>query len=225
MVRLTLIPKGVRTQPPATAEQIAAVAKRLGRSVPLPLSELWATSDGLASPEGAVVYSTEDLPERNETLEVEKYAPGYVAVGDDGGGRALLMVSSGDSAVWVDMGSMDPSTGVELTPPWLEWLEAGLPLQDAEAEREEPTHVDVYLEKKPEGGLRTLVLINKVLALDLGAKELLAAANQAPARLQRAAPFGKSLVRARKINAVEDCVRLRFVDSPRYVVDEHEREH
>ena len=146
MVR-SRIPRDVRTQPAATEEQAASAVEQLGRPVPSPLSELWATSNGLATKSGAVVYSTDDVSERNKTLEVEEYAPGYVAVGDDSGGRALLMATTGNHAVWVDMGTMDPSRGVELALPWKEWLESGLPLPEDDDEREEPAHVDVYLER------------------------------------------------------------------------------
>lgn len=37
------------------------------------------------------LYQIDEIYERNEELETGKYAPGYVAIGDDGGDAVFLM--------------------------------------------------------------------------------------------------------------------------------------
>lgn len=41
--------------------------------------------DGFSIDGGLIIYVTEDLVERNETLEVAEYATGYISIGDDVG--------------------------------------------------------------------------------------------------------------------------------------------
>jgi hypothetical protein len=41
------------------------------------------------------IYGPHSLAERNTTYEVAEYAPGWVLIGDDGGGHGLLMRASG----------------------------------------------------------------------------------------------------------------------------------
>lgn len=60
------------------------------------LAELWRTCPGgLLLDDGTTVYGPDDLAERNETFEVAEYAPGWVLVGDDGGGSGYLMRQPG----------------------------------------------------------------------------------------------------------------------------------
>lgn len=55
------------------------------------VAELWQTTPGLMLPDGITVYGPDDIGERNETYEVDEYAHGWSLVGDDSGGRGLLM--------------------------------------------------------------------------------------------------------------------------------------
>lgn len=59
------------------------------------MAELWRSCAGFVAPDGTAVYGPADLEERNETFEVARYAPGWVLVGDDSGGRGLLMRATG----------------------------------------------------------------------------------------------------------------------------------
>ena len=76
-----------------------------------------------------LLYSTDDLAERNETFEVREYAPGHLAIGDDSGGRSILIGLDGSRAVYlVDQGSMDPDDFIEISPDFSEWLDQGAEL-------------------------------------------------------------------------------------------------
>ncbi|MCY7713151.1 SMI1/KNR4 family protein [Bacillus altitudinis] len=80
------------------------------------------------SVEGDVLlYGTEEIVERNATWEVHHYASGYVAIGDDGGGRVLLMrQAEEEKKVWiVDAGVMDPQHAELVAEDLLSWVSHG----------------------------------------------------------------------------------------------------
>jgi hypothetical protein len=41
--------------------------------------------------DGVLLYSVEDLVERNSVYETKVYCPGHIAIGDDSGGRAFVI--------------------------------------------------------------------------------------------------------------------------------------
>ncbi|MFL1382392.1 DUF4303 domain-containing protein [Nocardiopsis protaetiae] len=102
------------------------------------VAEVWRTTPGLYLPDGTAVYGPHSLAERNTTFEVAAYAPGWVLVGDDGGGRGLLMRAPGpdfdpaagrESAqvLLLDLGALCPGVAEEgefLTDDLVGWLAA-----------------------------------------------------------------------------------------------------
>lgn len=97
-------------------------------------------SDGLYTDEGVLIYGAEQIAERNQTWETELYAEGYVAVGDDSGGKVLIMLAeAGAKDVWiVDGGSMSPDDGMHVTDHFIRWVNEGLEL----GEPEEDEYID-----------------------------------------------------------------------------------
>jgi hypothetical protein len=88
------------------------------------LLDLYALSDGFSADDGATVYEAAAIAERNDTFEVGRYAPGYLLIGDDSGGRGfLLAVDDPQSPVYVsDLGDLHPP-GFEIAAPSMEsWL-------------------------------------------------------------------------------------------------------
>lgn len=79
-------------------------------AVPQHLRALYLQTDGFVTPQGQVVYSVEDLCERNRTYEVPTYCPTYILIGDDSGGRGyLLSLDSADLKVYSSsLGDMGP---------------------------------------------------------------------------------------------------------------------
>jgi hypothetical protein len=73
------------------------------------------------------LYMAEDLIERNETYETKQYAPGFINIGDNGGGEAfLLSLSDPDAEVSiVDHGSMDPELRRLVHKSFGEWRASG----------------------------------------------------------------------------------------------------
>jgi|GEM_PF-1880560 len=70
-----------------------------------------------------LLYGQSDLPERNETFEIQTYLPGWVAIGDDGDGTAILMRLDGSSSVYRcghgAIGSLDPELVSDSFAGWL----------------------------------------------------------------------------------------------------------
>ncbi|MEU3568049.1 hypothetical protein AB0E96_06400 [Kitasatospora sp. NPDC036755] len=99
--------------PGSTAAAPADVARaraELEPGLPAPLAALWKVTDGLMTDAGVTVYPAGCIGERNATYDVAQYAPGFVLIGDDSGGRGFLL-RAGDprSAVYSsDLGDLGP---------------------------------------------------------------------------------------------------------------------
>lgn len=104
-------------QPPSTASHITHVCTALGLS-----AEAWPVlfwqqrSDGAMLEDQVQIYAAADIEERNHTYEVARYFPGWVAVGDDSGGRLLLAARQGGEGLWL----VDAGAG---TLDWADWFE------------------------------------------------------------------------------------------------------
>lgn len=70
-----------------------------------------------------LLYGQSDFVERNETFEIQQYLPNWVAIGDDGGGVAILMRMDGSSSVYCcghgAIGSSDPKLVADSFAAWL----------------------------------------------------------------------------------------------------------
>ncbi|MFJ8627963.1 hypothetical protein ACIRD3_34705 [Kitasatospora sp. NPDC093550] len=88
---------------------------------------LWQVTDGLMTEAGVTVYSSGCIGERNATYEVARYAPGFVLVGDDSGGRGfLLRADDPASAVFSsDLGDLGPEDFEVESADFASWI-AGL---------------------------------------------------------------------------------------------------
>jgi hypothetical protein len=77
-----------------------------------------------------LLYPLDYVIERNETFETKIYCPGYIAIGDDSGGRAFV-ISLGDpecNLFVVDLGSMDPDDFDPMNTTLDPWVEAKCPV-------------------------------------------------------------------------------------------------
>lgn len=79
---------------PATASVIAAVEQQTGRELPVSLRELLSESNGFEGFIGEhyfALWSTEQIVAFNQAAEVDKYAPGLLLIGSDGGGENFAL--------------------------------------------------------------------------------------------------------------------------------------
>ena len=108
-----------------------------------------------------LLYSRDDLPERNETFEIQTYLPEFVLIADDSGGRGILLRRSKESAVYIaDLGGLQPDDLVELATSFSKWQESGFKLPK-EKEHFLPLVEDIYVDGVPD--LKRLFAIKKLL--------------------------------------------------------------
>lgn len=92
---------------PASAPEIRAVCDELGLAHHAWLTAFWAQHNGAMLNDRVLIYATDFIGERNETYEVGSNFPEYVSIGDDSGGRLILMPISGDMSFHL-IGAGDP---------------------------------------------------------------------------------------------------------------------
>jgi hypothetical protein len=86
--------------------------------------------------DGLLLYDAECIIERNDTMGVQEYVTDFLAVGDDSGGR-LVVVRFDDPLArpfLIGAGALVPNMPPSLLKPlsssWAEWERAGFPLPD-----------------------------------------------------------------------------------------------
>lgn len=100
------------------------------------VAELWRQSPGLTLDDGTTMYAPDEIAERNTTFQVAVYAPGWVLIGDDSGGRGYLMRHgppefnpatgrTGAEVFILDLGALTPDIAAEaefVTDDLIGWL-------------------------------------------------------------------------------------------------------
>lgn len=85
-----------------------------------------------------LLYGAKDIEERNKTYEVQAYMPGWIAIGDDSGGQAILMKLDGSHGVYLcdhgALGSLDPEVVADS---FSKWLEGSCPIPGHDDEEDE----------------------------------------------------------------------------------------
>lgn len=123
---------GMDTYPPASETVVLDLEQRLGQPLPTEYRQFLRLTNGASLAGGLLLYNTGEIEERNATWQVAAYAPGYLAIGDTGGGEAILLqLNSGDSRLFiVGTGSMAPEMARELAPSLEQWLVGGCELPE-----------------------------------------------------------------------------------------------
>ncbi len=121
---------GERPRDSAREADVQAAESRLGGRFPAPYRAFLHRSDGHQSHDRIVLYALHELDERNETFNVMEFFPNYFAVGDDSGGRLVLLRKGDESAQpWlVGAGALMPDDGRAMGTSWEQWEAAGFPL-------------------------------------------------------------------------------------------------
>ncbi|MEK4792019.1 SMI1/KNR4 family protein [Bacillus sp. FSL W8-0645] len=126
MVDLPQIP-GLIINNPETDINIKKAESQLNMVLPDAYKNLLKQTNGCSIGGDVLLYGTEDITERNATWEVQRYAGGYIAIGDDGGGQVFLMrQTKEEKLVWVvDAGVMVPQHAELITEDLLTWMSEG----------------------------------------------------------------------------------------------------
>jgi hypothetical protein len=200
----------------ATNDDLQTMIAQIGASLPIAYLQLLQLSNGLQFDNGAAIYKSSQVLERNETNEVSRRAPTNVAIGDDGGGRLILIekTPAATSRVLVvgsgSLGLLSP----EIVGDTIEvWVEGGCPTRLKDDDDDFPEYVDVYLVAMPSGGAKSLISIKSELGMDMGLGELTKGIKELPFRVLERVPYGKYLKRSRKVNErFGRCVELRDIE-------------
>jgi hypothetical protein len=110
----------------ATPAELVRAQAETALSFPAPLVALWKVRDGLLTEAGIAVYSAGCIGERNTTYEVAQYAPGFVLIGDDSGGRGFLLRADdpGSAVFSSDLGDLDPADFDVESMDFASWIES-----------------------------------------------------------------------------------------------------
>lgn len=105
---------------------IESIEKYFGRKLPNSYREFIGTHK-IEIYGGVYLYLPESIIERNECYETKKYAPGYINIGDNGGGEAFIIkLNEDDPAVSiVGHGSMDPRFKEVICKSFSSWQASG----------------------------------------------------------------------------------------------------
>jgi hypothetical protein len=193
---------------------ISRGAALLVDQLPAEYLQLLELANGVNLASGCVVYAAEDLVERNETIEMAKYLPDCVAIGDDSGGTALVLHKGRASPVMkIAMGALGSVQPVEIAADIEHWVECGFAVEtgaDQDAQHM-AFFADLFLDTVPGGKLTSLITIKKELGLEISIAELKALAQNLPARIAKNVPSGKYGVRCAALNSkLGQCVSLRM---------------
>jgi penicillin V acylase-like amidase (Ntn superfamily) len=82
---------------PASAAEIRAACDELGLAQHAWLTGFWALCNGAMLNDRVQIYATDFIAERNQTYDIATSFPEHVSVGDDSGGRLILMPKSGET--------------------------------------------------------------------------------------------------------------------------------
>lgn len=119
-------PQGCRV----SLQDIDAVQRALGHALPASYAAfLQDWTEGLCG-EQVLLYGADSLMERNATYETQLSCPGFIAIGDDSGGRAVMLALDGsDRAVYlVGHGSMQRDDFELAADDFASWLAADCPV-------------------------------------------------------------------------------------------------
>ena len=78
-------------KPPADVEKITRTAQQLSINPGSWITRFWWSCDGAMIEDLVKIYSTDEIAERQQTYEIAEYFPEYLLIGDDSGGRLILV--------------------------------------------------------------------------------------------------------------------------------------
>ena len=147
---------------------------------------------------------------RNETYQLKLYCPGFVTIGDDGGGMQLLLPLAGGPVSILDAGALGSANATHVADDFAGWLAAGCPLPDDEGNEVPPlTAVCIYLESRP-ASLKSLLMIKEQLGLQTSIGELKRSVDSVPCLIADQYTYAKVRTRCAKVNTLDPCLGIRL---------------
>jgi len=113
------------------AHPVQLLEQHLHHPLPAPYRTFLLHNDERIRGDRLLLYPAEHILERNTTFEVQQYAPGYLAVGDNSGGSLVLIRLADPAAApfLIDAGALGfPEMLHPLARSWVDWESNGFPL-------------------------------------------------------------------------------------------------
>lgn len=133
----------------------------------------------------------------NDNLQIQKYQPDYIAIGDDGGGLVFLMRQETNAEVvfLVDLSDYDIGTAYKRICNFNDWFNKGC---NIDTEKEEDNSQlskigSVYLTEKPVNGIRDLVRIKQIFNLNITASQFLKISRTLPCEVLTNIKYAKAI--------------------------------
>ncbi|WP_338778768.1 SMI1/KNR4 family protein [Metabacillus sp. FJAT-52054] len=207
MIDLSNIPNLILNSPGSESE-IQKIEQSMSGQLPDEYRQFLKQTNGFSIGGGIAIYGTEDIEERNETWEVDEYAKGYVAIGDDGGGNVFLMkqIREDNRVIRVDSGTMDPVHGNEISADFKEWIKTGCKSETLQATSTD--ECKIILKTVPANGIKDLIKIKTVLGIDISSAELLKGSKNVPYTLVDGYPYGKAKKLVEKLGVIGETLEL-----------------
>lgn len=202
---------GLIKNKPAKINEIMSAERELGIGLPKVYIDLLNSTNGLVNDNGIGVYGTDELIERNQTWEVNEYAKGYVAIGDDAGGKVLLMKYdiNAREVIAVDSGYMNPYDKPEIiTNNFEKWIYEGCVIESEEISAK---LCDIIIEKTPSGGTKDLLMIKKAFGVDISITEMFKESKQPPFTIIKEVSYEKAVSRMKALGGLADVLRLELI--------------
>lgn len=151
--------------------------------LPSRLIDFWKSYSEVSFENGINIYGLDIATERNKLYEVSRYAPEYILIGDDGGGRGLFIKKNGDLNVFYqDLGALSlPIYSLNID--FFSWLEDDPVIAEDNLPSDELDLIDevkVYVVKKPIEANKFIMEIRKVFNLKLSINDIREKMNSLP---------------------------------------------
>lgn len=151
--------------------------------LPSRLIEFWKSYSEVSFENGINIYGLDIATERNRLYEVSRYAPEYILIGDDGGGRGLFIKKNGDLNVFYqDLGALSLSFN-SLDIDLFSWLEDDPVIAEDNLTLDELDFIDevkVYVVSKPIEVNKFMMEIRKSLNLKISIRDMRDKLNKLP---------------------------------------------
>ena len=111
-------------------QQVSVIERWLGAQLSHAYRHLLVSQGGKFIGDTVRIYAADEVIERNECHEMQVCCPGFLAIGDDSGGRAIVIDPRPPTSpvCVVDQGSMSPDDFRLVSDNLADWVDLGCPL-------------------------------------------------------------------------------------------------